>query len=415
LCKGVIQRARKTVRIGRISEHKAQTFKEHVEALVLAHRNGARPEPDDARWLARLNNQTHEKLSRTGLVPPREVRQVLTIRELVDQFTASRNDVKDSTRGAWRQGHESLIGFVGANRPIDRITPNDAEDWRQDMIKAGTKDVTIRKRVKVCKTLFALAIRRGYLDRSPVERLASASQAGPQMPYITVETALQVMEKLPDHRWRLLFALGRFAGLRLPSEALALRWEHVDWERNRITVPVPKLEHIPGKETRDIPIFERLRPYLMTAFEEAEEGDPRVVALPSTTDAWLRKVMRQAIEAAKVRPWRKVFHALRASCETDLMKTHPIHVAARWIGHDLRVAEKHYLQVTDADFEKAVGDEALHNAQQHGFAGSRTGCESADVSKPREAVRHDAKGEVGDAGLEPATSCLSSRRSSQLS
>jgi integrase len=409
---------RRTVRLGAMPAHKAQTFKEHIERLVMAHRGSIQEEPKDARWLAGLNDETHEKLSRTGLVEPRKSSQAITIGELVNEFTTKRNDVKQSTRLAWKQGHDCLIAFVGADRPVDRITENDADDWRQDMIAAGVKEVTIRKRVKVCKTLLTWAVRRGYLDKSPLTQLASASQAGQQKPYVSVETALQVIDKLPDHRWRLLFALGRFGGLRLPSEALALQWDDVDFERDRITVPVPKLEHIPGKETRQIPIFEKLQPYLLTAYEELEPGESRVVALPKVTDAYLRKVARQAIQAAKVKPWRCVFHALRASCETDLMKEHPIHVVARWIGHDLRVAEKHYLQVTDEDFARAAGvarTTKRTTISENGEEPERMGEPKRGFSRPIAPTRSGSDGKVGDTGLEPVTSCLSSRRSSQLS
>jgi integrase len=249
------------------------------------------------------------------------------------------------------------------------------------MMDEKLKEATIRKRIRACKTLMNWAMRRGYIDKSPLDRLVSASIAGDQKPYVTVEVAERVIDKLPDCRWRLLFALGRFAGLRTPSEALALRWSHIDWERNRIRVPVPKLQHIPGKGERTIPIFRRLRPYLQEAYNEAEPGEDRVVALPGTSDAYLRKVVTQAITKAKVKPWRAVFHSLRASCETDLMKHHPLHVVCRWIGHDAKVAEANYLQVTGADFDKAIGDcSALRNALQSGGAHERTETQNPDYS-----------------------------------
>src|SRR5208283_3720065 len=33
----------------------------------------------------------------------------------------------------------------------------------------------------------------------------------------------------------------------------------------------------------------------------------------------------------------------------------PIHVVTAWIGNTVKVAMKHYLQVTDADFDRAAG------------------------------------------------------------
>ena len=40
--------------------------------------------------------------------------------------------------------------------------------------------------------------------------------------------------------------------------------------------------------------------------------------------------------------------------ETELCETYPIHVVCSWIGNSTTVANKHYLQVTDEHFEKAV-------------------------------------------------------------
>ena len=36
------------------------------------------------------------------------------------------------------------------------------------------------------------------------------------------------------------------------------------------------------------------------------------------------------------------------------METYPAHVVVSWIGHSEKVARRHYLQTTDAHFEKAI-------------------------------------------------------------
>jgi hypothetical protein len=63
--------------------------------------------------------------------------------------------------------------------------------------------------------------------------------------------------------------------------------------------------------------------------------------------------VRAAIESAGLTPWPKLFQNLRATRETELGETFPIHVVCKWIGNTEAVARKHYLQVTDADYEKA--------------------------------------------------------------
>lgn len=41
----------------------------------------------------------------------------------------------------------------------------------------------------------------------------------------------------------MILALSRYGGLRTPSETLSLRWEDIDWEMNRMSIPEPRIEH----------------------------------------------------------------------------------------------------------------------------------------------------------------------------
>lgn len=52
-------------------------------------------------------------------------------------------------------------------------------------------------------------------------------------------------------------------------------------------------------------------------------------------------------------PWPRLFHNLRGSQATELCESHPAHVVAARMGHTVIIAQKHYLQVRDCDFERA--------------------------------------------------------------
>jgi hypothetical protein len=45
---------------------------------------------------------------------------------------------------------------------------------------------------------------------------------------------------------------------------------------------------------------------------------------------------------------------MRASRETELAKDYPLHVVTAWLGNTPKIAMKHYLMTTDADFERAA-------------------------------------------------------------
>ena len=55
--------------------------------------------------------------------------------------------------------------------------------------------------------------------------------------------------------------------------------------------------------------------------------------------------------------WERIFQNLRASRATDLLKAgHPIKTISKWVGNSPEVLMAHYAQVTDSDFQKALGD-----------------------------------------------------------
>ena len=173
--------------------------------------------------------------------------------------------------------------------------------------------------------------------------------------------------------WRVIIALARYGGLRCPSEVLSLRWQDVDWEAGRVVVQSPKTEHHVGKANRTIPLFAELRPILAEAFDLAPEGAEYVVGgnyrlAAMTVRGWancnLRTQFERIVKRAGLQPWPRLFHAMRASRETELAKQYPIHVVTSWLGNTPRIALKHYLQVVDADFERAAKGGAESGARE---------------------------------------------------
>ena len=123
-------------------------------------------------------------------------------------------------------------------------------------------------------------------------------------------------------------------------------------------------------------MFERLRPYLDEAWEMAEEGQTHVIpeslylAAAQGPNGWrncnLRTTFKKIILRAGLDPWPRLFHNLRASCESDLAREYPIATVCKWIGNTVAIAAKHYIQVSDHDFQRAAkaGKNAAQNAAQ---------------------------------------------------
>src|SRR5262249_1910737 len=137
------------------------------------------------------------------------------------------------------------------------------------------------------------------------------------------------------------------------------------------------------------------------------------------TNANLRTQLNRIIRKAGLAPWPKLFQNLRATRATELAADHPLHVVCAWIGNSTLVANKHYLQVTDADFDHAAksGAAALQTRGQQPAASSRTnaqvpaevlaGCDVVqDAAICCDSVREER---VPPAGFEPATPGLGIR------
>ena len=149
------------------------------------------------------------------------------------------------------------------------------------------------------------------------------------MPLFSQTDAAKVLAACPDNecgsssRWPATAACGR------PAK----RWNCVvDWAQNRFTVHSPKTRHHTGKESRVVPLFPELRPYLDACyFEAADDGAGFVITRYRSKNANLRTQLERILKLAGVKPWPKLFQNLRMTRATELARTYPAHVTAEWL------------------------------------------------------------------------------------
>ncbi len=398
---------RKTVYLGRMPVKQTNQVRSHVERIVVAAISRCSVDPETARWLSSLEDVLRGKLSKVGLI---QARETASLEIFINEYINSRNDAKPSTKTIWRRTLRHLLAHFDGKSPLRGITKSKAKGFRQYLIGEGLAENTVRRTCGVAKQFFQDALDRELVDVNPFKQRDIPTTTGSnqeRQAYITHETAKAVLDACPDAEWRLLFALSRFAGLRCPSEHLALRWSDVNWERNRMTVRSCKTEHHEGGAMRAVPIFPELRPHLEAAFELASPGTEFVINRYREPNANLRTQLERIIKRAGVKPWQKLFHNLRASCETDLAKIHPIKAVCDWIGNSVTVAQRHYLQTTEDDFDRAAGVETAHNPAQQPAALPRPdshGKLSREVNSWVPSILGGNR--VGDEGLEPTTSTV---------
>ncbi len=399
---------RRSVRLGKSSMRQAEAVKVHVERLAAAAVSGHVTDAETSRWVAGLDSTLADKLANVGLIAKQER---ATLAAFIDGYIAKRTDVKGATATVYGHTRRNLVEFFGADKPLPDITPGDADEFKLYLLEQGlAEDSTVRRRCGIAKQFFNAAWRRKLIYDNPFVDLKSVVHGNAELfHFVTREDAQRIIDACPDAQWRLLFALSRFGGLRCPSEHLGLRWGDMDWERGRMTVRSPKTEHHVGGESRIVPLFPELRPFLEESFELAEPGTEHVITMCRDSGKNFRTHMKRIIKRAGVKPWPKLFVNLRGTRETELAEEYPMHVVCAWIGNSQAVAAKHYLQVTDDHFSKAV-----HYPVQQAAEPRRTGVNDSNDAHERTPVLQGSAAscssvqlsKVGDTGLEPVTPCV---------
>ncbi|MBM3978691.1 MAG: site-specific integrase [Planctomycetes bacterium] len=398
---------RKTIRLGVISLAGAESIARHVEEL-LAAKNGALPIPArTALWLSEIGEKLRDKLVKVELVAPREPVKVVTVAGLVAEYKTARTDVKRGTAINLDQAGKALVAYFGEAKTVPDVNEADADGFYRKLLANELALNTARRLTGRAKQFFAYAVRKRIITANPFAGVKTATGGNPErQEYVPVATIRSVLDACPSAEWRLIVALSRYAGLRCPSEHLGLTWGDILWDKNRFVVRSPKTEHV-GKAQRVVPIFPELYPYLRDAFEAAEPGQVHVINFNRSdsgmgnglTTNWRNPLLR-ILKRAGVKPWPRLFHGLRASCQTDLANSFPAHVVCEWLGNSLAVAREHYLQVTEDHFQKAAQNPA-HEAARNA---ARTGTDQNEPERttPAEVLDYQAFGPFLSA---PVASC----------
>ena len=399
---------RRFIRLGEIGKKMADSIALHVQQLADFSYAGMSPDAEQTAWLGKIGEDLAAKLIDAGLAPKREApatKAPLGLAEFIDDYIGKAN-VKGRTRDNFKQARNFLVRYFGENRTLISITAGDAVEWRTWMHSpdgGGLADNTARRHCGRAKQFFRHALQKKFATENPFGEMKDTSvRANRDRDYtLSRADAEKVLEACPDNEWRLIFALARFGGLRIPSELLKLRWADIDFHRGRMTIRSPKLEHHKNQGIRVVPLFPELRPYLEAAWDAAEDGAEFLINRYRSAEKNLRTHLERIIVRAGVKPWPKLFQNLRRTRAEELAGEYPSHVAAEWLGHSRLVAEEHYWRVNDADFEKAIkpavktsyeggtegGAQVAQTVAPHTHAPESIGCETTCETPSESAQR----------------------------
>lgn len=330
-----------------------------------------------ARMLKNLPDDLRSILERIGLYETASRRN--TLQDLVDAFCHANDNVKPRTILNRQAVINNLITFFGQPRQVESITQKEADEfyhWMRNesrQVGDGTalKPATYLRRIKTVKSIFALAVRYKWIDENPFAHIKGGNATDESRFYfISTENARKIYDACPNAFWRLVWAFARWGGLRMRSEFPLLRWDGILWDMNKITVYEPKKTRKgEALKTRFIPIFPEIRDALNEAWELTQPGDVylsdfyarmRFGKKPEQNGKWNpTTTLEKIIIRAGIQPWGKLLQNCRATRETELAETFPIHAVTAWIGNTTNIAQKHYLQIRDEYFHNAAGGESM--------------------------------------------------------
>jgi integrase len=393
---------RRSIRPGKLNKKAANELKLKIEALNTLVIAKLPMDADTARWVASIGDDLAAKLAAVGLMPER---QSETLGGFLNAYLARRSaGAKPNTVDNIRRVVNDLLAVHPATLGLRHFTSDHADKLHRWYTDKNLKPATIHRQLKFAKQFFADAVKRKLIHENPfaLVKIPPGTPSADRQRYIESADVERLIEAAHP-ALRIVLALARFAGLRCPDEVLLLKWEHVNLAVGRMTVTSPKTECHPGKAYRVVPIFTALRPHLEDAWELAEPGTEFVVSGP-TADAhrateargWkganYRTPLAKLMRRSGIDSWPKPFNNMRASCETDLMKHHRIHVVTSWIGHSPRTAMMHYLQTLDADFDKATGQGGAESGAVNLQKPVQSDADTMGQEKPRPSQRQGIMG-----------------------
>jgi integrase len=310
----------------------------------------------------------------------------MSLSEAGQMFLDERSQANENTKNNYRRHLDMLEDLVGATMPVREIIEKDIREFcfRSDLAKA-----TQASYLRHLKTFFNWMEEKGIVKKNVTKNVKP-----PKVPkkvsqkIISREELDRVFEAFDKfyeeqekkgyvskpHQRRLWFkpmiTMMFYCGMRA-SEAVNLRWKHVDLEGDPDDpndyghIGIYNTDHNTTKSglERVIPIREPLKPLLVQWHKDL--GEPKDgYMFPSATGlnrfhgmgaGALSRSFKKFIRLAENVPNSITLHGLRHSCATDLLrKGVPIHMVQKIMGHSSIDVTQIYEHLDERDLKNAV-------------------------------------------------------------
>lgn len=367
---------RRNLTLGKIDANAAHHFAANIDAL-LSHRrlhpHGIPPILES--WVRSLSARHREQLGEIRVLDRFD--SSLTVEQLIEAFleeyeSKPDDEIKLTTKRQFRSAMTHRIpprlkeAYVADIAPRREHSMIHAKPVFSTETKALFRTVEAWQREHYSRSSWSRAngrlrevgvwaVDHGIVEYNPFTLLKKPGETNPDRNvYVAREWVLDAMDHCIDPDTRLCFALGRFAGLRLPSEARSMKWSHIDWKRKQMQILDSK-----KRVFRTMPLFQTIENELRRVQDQSSSRWVLSDRFRSSTDSNNYGLMKEAIARTEFGVWEKVRQNLRTSCENDLLAAgFDERQVTQWLGHTVKTSRKHYQRTTDAEYLAAVATES---------------------------------------------------------
>lgn len=180
--------------------------------------------------LRRILSETLERVEGRPLAHP-------SVKEWLEQWIKTRTGaISERTRLKYVQVKDVFLESLGrkSNAKLESIGLNDFLKFRDELLQEGRTPQTVNQIArKVLASPFALAVKLGLLESSPLAHLPALKSTRIEKGVFTAEEISKLVT-VATHDWKGAILVGYFTGARL-KDVCNLRWGNVDLEKKIIT------------------------------------------------------------------------------------------------------------------------------------------------------------------------------------
>ena len=317
-----------------------------VSDILSCRKRGDTLPLDILRKIEALPGRVRKSFERLGLVGGVAS---WTLDNLLHSFYESKSTLKLTTQKAYKTFGDLLLGFFGKDCRIDSIEKSECERFKNHLLTKYSA-CTVARGLRRCRSVFKSAVDAGWLVKNPFDKITVNAEVNlSRQVYIDRKTLSKVMANCRNDHDRLLLALARFGGLRIPSEIRQLRY--CDF-----TDRVIRIHEDTKTGAREVPLFGEIREIFDRIVAAAQPSESSGRIFVNLGD--FRPRIVSAIRAGGVEQWSKLFVNLRSSCITDMVeRRYSEKMLDSMFGNSAVVRQRHYVQFRkDKEYSRALQD-----------------------------------------------------------